>query len=220
MQSRFHLVSIVVATLATFSAAALGQASQQGVTLNTPYTKSHGGELISGDFKVDPRMPQVVFPAQALVKDDILSVQPLRLADNEYLVVQECATADCRMAHVVRVWNAGGAVGMGAGNGAIQRSPDRIWIKHQNKYFIWLQRMPELVRACDTCAQWFQSFEPFSPPMTLYPSGQEAAANRELLEATPPQVEPVVQQMHEGTTFVVRFEGGATVRIRRMHAAG
>lgn len=176
--------------------------------------------MISGNFRVDLRLPQVVFPAEARVKDDILSVQPLRLADNEYLVVQECATADCRMAHVVRVWNVDGAVGMADGNGPIQHAPNRIWIKHENKYFIWLHRMPEIVRTCDACALWFQSLEAFSPPMTLYPSGQEVAANRMLLEARPPQAVPVVKQTHEGSTFVVRFEGGATVRIRRMHAAG
>ena len=58
---------------------------------------------ISGNFKVDPRMPYLAFPALALVKDDILSVQPIRLNDSEYLVLQECAAPDCSRAHVVRV---------------------------------------------------------------------------------------------------------------------
>ncbi|HJU08849.1 MAG TPA: hypothetical protein VJ727_10265, partial [Rhodanobacteraceae bacterium] len=47
--------------------------------IGSPYIEHHGGYVISGDFKVDPRMPYVVFPANALVKDDILSVQPIRL---------------------------------------------------------------------------------------------------------------------------------------------
>lgn len=213
-------LALPATVLLMFCSLASAQTELPGVTVTAPYTKSYGGYLISGNFRVDPRMPQVVFPADALVKDDILSVQPLRLADNEYLVVQECASADCRMAHIVRVWNVDGAVGMSDGNGPIQHAPDRIWIKHENKYFIWLQRMPEITRACDACALWFQSFQSLSPPMTLYPTGQEAAANRALLEARPPQAVPVVQQTHEGATFVVRFEGGATVRIRRMHAAG
>jgi hypothetical protein len=42
-----------------------------GVTVTAPYTKSYGGYVISGNFRVDPRMPQVVFPAEAMVKDDI-----------------------------------------------------------------------------------------------------------------------------------------------------
>ncbi|WP_157956644.1 hypothetical protein [Dyella sp. C11] len=29
----------------------------------------------------------------------------------------------------------------------------------------------------------------------------------------------VVQQTHEGSTYVVTYEGGSTVRVRRMHAA-
>ena len=36
-----------------------------GITVTAPYTSLHGGYLISGDFKVDPRMTSVVFPAQA-----------------------------------------------------------------------------------------------------------------------------------------------------------
>src|SRR6185312_10427589 len=65
---------------------ASAQTNLPGITVTAPYTSTHGGYLMSGDFKVDPRMPQVVFPAQALVKDDILSVQPIHLADDEYLV--------------------------------------------------------------------------------------------------------------------------------------
>lgn len=189
------------------------QTELPGVTVTAPYTTSHGGYLISGNFKVDPRMPTVVFPAEALVQDDILSVQPVHLGENEYVVLQECATADCHMAHVVRVWNVDGAIG------TVQNSDWRVWIKHQNKYFIWMQRMPALQGRCFDCASHFIAFEPFSPPMTLQPMGQEAASNRSLLTAHPPQAVPVVQQVHEGSTFVVHFEGGATVRIRRMHAA-
>src|SRR6185312_13751299 len=99
---------------------ASAQTNLPGITVTAPYTSMHGGYLISGDFKVDPRMPQVVFPAQALVKDDILSVQPIHLADDEYLVLQECATADCSQAAIVRVWDAGACDHAGAE----QREPD------------------------------------------------------------------------------------------------
>ncbi|MBU6247169.1 MAG: hypothetical protein KGN77_05385 [Xanthomonadaceae bacterium] len=189
------------------------QSSLPGVTVTAPYTRSHGGYVISGDFRVDARMPTVVFPAQALVKDDILNVQPVHLADDEYLVLQECASADCRLAHVVRVWNADGAVGW------VPQSPWRVWIRHENKYFIWMQRMPVIQSDCLGCASHFVAFQSFSPPMTLHPTGAEVANNRALLRERPPRVVPVVRQVHEGATFVVRFEGGATVRIQRMHAA-
>ncbi|MEW5835161.1 MAG: hypothetical protein AB1832_08880 [Pseudomonadota bacterium] len=194
--------------------AATGQTSLPGVTVTAPYTRTHGGYVISGDFRVDARMPTVVFPAQALVKDDILSVQPVHLNDDEYLVLQECATADCRTAHVVRVWNADGAVG------PIRHSESRVWIRHENKYFIWMQRMPVIQGGCMGCASHFVAFKPFSPPMTLVPVGMEVANNRASLESMPSQAVPVVNQAHEGATFVVHFQGGSTVRIQRMHAAG
>lgn len=187
-----------------------------GITVTAPYTSVHGGYLISGDFKVDPRMPSVVFPAQPLVKDDILSIQPLRLADNEYLVLQECARADCREAHVVRVWNAAGATDP-AGNSA-----DRIWIQHENKYFIWLKRFPWEASAigCAQCGTGFSAFRQLSPPLVLIPVGTLAAYNRKALlaaETTAPVA--VESHKHEGPTFVVTFKGGSTVRIKRMHAA-
>ena len=200
--------------LAAFPASA--QTNLPGITVTAPYTSTHGGYLISGDFKVDPRMPQVVFPAQALVKDDILSVQPIHLADDEYLVLQECARADCSEAFIVRVWNAGGATGF------VQSSENRIWIKHENKYFIWLKRLPWIssMAGCQSCGSRFTSFVRVSPPLTLIPDGQAAAYHRKALaaaEAADPI--PVQSQKHEGSTFVVTFEGGSTVRIRRMHAA-
>ena len=194
--------------------AATGQASLPGVTVTAPYTRTHGGYVVSGDFRVDARMPTVVFPAQALVKDDILSVQPVHLNDDEYLVLQECATADCRTAHLVRVWNADGAVG------PVRHSESRVWIRHENKYFILMQRMPAIRGGCTGCASHFVAFQPLSPPMTLVPVGMEVANNRALLDSMPPQAVPVVKQVHEGATFVVRFQGGSTVRIQRMHAAG
>lgn len=187
-----------------------------GITVTAPYTTEHGGYLISGDFKVDPRMPSVVFPAQPLVKDDILSIQPLRLADNEYLVLQECARTDCSEAHIVRVWNADGATDA-AGN-----SEDRIWIKHENKYFIWLKRLPWQASAmsCGRCGNRFSSFRQMSPPLILIPVGALAAYNRKaLLAAETAAPIPVESQKHEGSTFVVTFKGGSTVRIKRMHAA-
>lgn len=96
--------------MAMLSICAAAQSDLPGVTVTAPaYTSHYGGYVITGDFKVDPRMPQVVFPAQPLVKDDILSVQPMHLTDDEYLVLQECFSAECRQAALVRVWNAFGA---------------------------------------------------------------------------------------------------------------
>lgn len=185
-----------------------------GMTVTAPYTRNYGGYVISGDFKVDPRMPTVVFPTKALVKGDILSVRPMHLNDDEYLVLQECAVADCRTAHLVRVWSAGG------GLGAVQNSEMRVRIKHENKYFIWMQRLPEMPFSdCEWCNTRFTRFRPFSPPMTLEPIGQLAAFHQTELNASKHPPLPVQSQTHEGSTFVVTYRGGSTVRIQRMHAA-
>lgn len=204
----------VLAQSSSAASSAPSTADLPGVTVTAPYTRNYGGYVISGDFKVDPRMPTVVFPAKALVKDDILSVRPVHLNDDEYLVLQECAVADCRMAHVVRVWNAGG------GLGAIQNSEMRIWIKHENKYFIWMQRLPEIpIADCVGCNTRFTRFQPFSPPMTLEPIGDLAAHHQTELDASANGPVPVATEKHEGSTYVVTYKGGATVRIQRMHAA-
>jgi hypothetical protein len=75
---------LIASGLVLASLTASAQTSLPAVNVTAPsYLSQHGGYLISGDFKVDPRMPSVVFPAQALVKDDILSIEPVHLQDNE-----------------------------------------------------------------------------------------------------------------------------------------
>jgi hypothetical protein len=184
------------------------------VTVTAPYTTAHGGYVISSDFRVDPRMPTVVFPAQALVKDDILSIKPVHLNDDEYLVLQECAVADCSQASLVRVWNSLGATG------SVRLSESRIWIQHENKYFIWMRKLPEIaLNACGTCGTHFTQFDGLSPPMTLYPTGELARQFRNgLADVADAEPIPVESQSHEGSEFVIRFKGGSVVRIKRMHA--
>lgn len=206
--------SIALLTLC-LCASALHASAQTATTLpritviGSQYTEHHGGYVISGDFKVDLRMPYVVFPARALVKDDILSVQPVRLNDNEYLVLQECAAADCSRAHLVRVWGHTGALT------AVGNSDYRVWIRHENKYFIWLMRLPDI-----SSPMGFTQFSLISPPLTLIPAGREAALYRfELQDEKISHPVPVKSSRHEGATFIVTYAGGSVVRIRRMHAA-
>ena len=179
------------------------------------YTESHGGYLVSGDFRTDPRMPGVVFPATALVEGDVLSIEPQYLNGNDYVVLQECASDDCSTSRIVRVWSSVPGHPIGGGNDR------RIQIPHENKYWIWAKRLPEISRPdCDTCSTRFTSFERYGPPMTITPTGEEARYHRTELDAvagTDPL--PVTKQQHEGSTFVITFAGGSTVRIRRMHAA-
>jgi hypothetical protein len=198
-------------TIACLPGLALAQKSLPPVQVTAPaYTSHHGGYLISGDFKVDSRMPTIVFPSQPLVADDVLSVQPVYLADDDYLVVQECASADCSRASLVRAWHPGGVAT------EIQNDPYRILIKHENKYWIWVKHLP---LSASVGRHFYTRFEPFSPPMVLMPSGELAAYNHEaLLAAENEDPVQVKTQAHEGSTFVVTYQDGSIVRIRRMHA--
>jgi len=179
------------------------------------YTESHGGYLVSGDFKTDPRMPGVVFPATALVEGDVLSIEPQYLNGNDYVVLQECASDDCSTSRIVRVWSSVEGHPIGGGNDR------RILIPHENKYWIWAKRLPEISHPdCDACATHFTSFVRLGPPMTITPNGEEVRYHRdELAAAAKADPLPVTKQEHEGSTFVATFAGGSTVRIRRMHAA-
>lgn len=206
-------------SLVIFASVVMGVSAQTTlprVDVTAPaYITHHGGYVISGNFRIDPRMPNLVFPARALVKDDILSVQPVHLTDDEYLVLQECATSDCSEARLVRVWNADGAAT------AYGNSENRIWITHENKYWIWLQRLPDLSgHECTGCGFHYHRFALLSPPMTLVPTGQLAAATSERLRVAESRGPvPVQAQLHESSIFVVTFQGGSTVRLKRMHAA-
>ncbi|APG03311.1 hypothetical protein BJI69_04895 [Luteibacter rhizovicinus DSM 16549] len=179
------------------------------------YTESHGGYLVSGDFRTDPRMPGVVFPATALVEGDVLSIEPQYLNGNDYVVLQECASDDCSTSRIVRVWSSVEGHPIGG------RNDRRILIPHENKYWIWAKRLPEISHPdCDTCATHFTSFVRLGPPMTITPNGEEVRYHRSELEAAASADPlPVTKQEHEGSTFVITFAGGSTVRIRRMHAA-
>jgi hypothetical protein len=217
--------ALIASSLALASFAALAQTSLPAVEVNAPpYSSEKGGYLISGDFKVDPRMSTVVFPAQALVKGDILSIEPVHLQDNEYLVLQECASTDCREASLVRYWSSDDIGGNDARH-------NRVWITHENKYFIWLKRLPEVSgQSCGQgwfkfdstttkCGGHFTSFQQLSPPLMLIPSGELAAYHQEAIQkATLEDPVQVAQQMHDGSTYVVTYEGGSIVRVRRMHA--
>ena len=130
------------------------------------------------------------------------------MQDDEYFVLQECASADCTQAHILRVWNAYGALGF-----TVQQ-PDRVRIPHEGKFFMWMQRfpMPGGLGA-------FTGYEPVSPPLVLYPTGTAELFHAiDLKAAQEHGPVRVVSSTHDGSSFVLRFEGGTSVLIQRMHA--
>jgi len=173
------------------------------------WEERHGGYLISSNFQVDPHMSAVVYPAEPFQKDDILSVRLTQIKDDEYFVLQECITPDCTQAQILRVWTARGALGITA------HQQDRVWIPHEGKFFMWMQRFPMSGFRSGT----FTGYEAFSPPLVLNPTGTpeqfHATDVKAAQERGPVRV---VSSDHDGSSFVLRFEGGTAVLIQRMHA--
>lgn len=169
----------------------------------------HGGYVVSSNFEVDPRMAAVVYPAEPLRKDDILSVHFTHMDRDDYFVLQECATLDCTQARILRVWNADGPVGVTA------HQAERVWIPHEGKFFMWMQRFP----MSGFSAGPFTGFEVSSPPLVLKPTGtpdQFQATDVAAAQQRGPV--KVAYSRHDGASFLLRFEGGTTVLIQRMHA--
>jgi hypothetical protein len=171
--------------------------------------EQHGGYVISSDFQVDPKMSAVIFPTVALSEGDLLSVQPLRFADDEYLVLQECVSADCIHAQILRVWGP-----FGATTGV--HDPNRLIISHDGKYFLWMAKI-EAGTAPPGAGRWFREFEKFGSPLVLEPIGQLSAYSKPQIEAAqsagPVRVRSAERQ---GSSFVATFETGTVVRLKRM----
>ncbi|KRA50875.1 hypothetical protein ASD72_17720 [Pseudoxanthomonas sp. Root630] len=192
----------------------MAQTELPGVVVTAkPHTTVRGGYEVSGDFKVDPRMPYVVFAAQPLVAGDILKVQPIHLGDDAYLVLQECASPDCSLARVVRVWSPLGSTAHGG-------KEDQVRIQHENKYFLWLKKLPGFFSPpCFGCSTHYGSFKYESPPLVLVPTGTLAAYAGKRLEL-PEYVDPipVESHRHDGTYFHVTYAGGTRIRVQRLRA--
>lgn len=169
-----------------------------------PHEESHGGYLISGNFKVDDHLRAVIFPAEAFKQDDIIDVQIIQMLHDEYFVLQECISVDCTQAQIVRVWNAQGALGVNFHN------PFRLWIPHEGKYFFWLQQFPM------PDGYQFTAYQRFSPPLVLNPEGSADAFHSTNVEAAQTGGPTLVRQTEfEGASFVATFVSGSAVRVKR-----
>lgn len=183
------------------------------VVHGSPWERQFGGYIRSSNFAVNPKLPYMVYPASALEHRDVLSIHPLILQDNEYLVLQECVTPSCNEAKIIRLWNTNGVMAQS------NRDTSEVIIPHKARYFIWLKRLPEAAfnPTCETCDTHFDSFHLISPPLTLIPNGQLAAYYQDELgqAAREPPVK-VVSEKHEGSVYVVTFASGSQVRMQRL----
>ena len=172
-----------------------------------------GGYVISSNFNVDPKMSAVIFPAEPFQKGDIFDFRTVRMSDDEYFVLQECASSDCVQAHILQVWTRHGALGL------TSRDPNRFWIPHEGKIFMFMQRFPMSGGGREE-GSTFSGYEPSSPPLILNPTGtpdQFRACDVKAAQEKGPV--KVIASEHDGSQMKLRFEGGATVFIQRMRAA-
>jgi hypothetical protein len=202
-----------IATATALAVLALNVTAQTvlpGVDVRAPkWEERHGGYVISGNFEVDTHMSAVVYPAEPFQKDDIVNVKLMHMKDDEYFVLQECIVADCTQARIVRAWNAYGALDVTA------HVPDRVWIPHEGKFFMWMQRFPMIGSRGP-----FTGYEPVSPPLVFNPTGSpEQFHSCDVKAAQEKGPVKVLSSTHDGSSFVLRFDGGTSVLIQRMHAA-
>lgn len=170
----------------------------------------HGGYVISSNFNVDPKMSAVIFPAEPFQPGDIFDFRTVGMGDDEYFVLQECASADCTQGHVLQVWTKNGALGL------IGRNPNRFWIPHEGKIFMFMQRFP----MSGMRERTFSGYEPDSPPLVLNPTGtpqQFRACDVKAAQEKGPV--KVVAAEHDGSQMKLRFASGSTIFIQRMRAA-
>ncbi len=204
---RQHLALIPLAVFAI--APARAQTTLPSVDVTAPYTQLHGGYAVSSNFALDPKMSAVIYPKDPLQKDDIVWVKTQNMKDDEYFVLQECSIADCTMGHILRVWTKNGAIGTN------YHDPYRVFIPHEGKFFMWMQRFPS-----GGSIPAFSGFEAFSPPLVLNPTGN--AEQFQVIDVQAAQEkgpEKVTSVDHNGMDFVVHYESGTALFVQRMHAA-
>jgi hypothetical protein len=113
------------------------------------------------------------------------------------------------MGHILRVWTKHGAMGTN------YHDPNRVFIPHEGKFFMWMQRF-----ASPGSVPAFSGFEAFSPPLVLNPTGN--AGQFQVIDVQAAQEkgpEKVVSTDHDGMDYVIRYESGTVVFVQRMHAA-
>jgi len=88
-----------------------------------------------------------------------LSIRPLRLNNDEYLVLQSGTSPECTEPQVVRAWNASGHMGPDP------VTSNKIPITRDNTYMLWMQRIST------KGGKSFSLYERHSPALVFIPAG-------------------------------------------------
>jgi hypothetical protein len=171
------------------------------------FTPQFGGYLVSTDFRIDNDSHAVIYlPAEAR-SGDLLSIRPLRLNNDEYLILQKCNSPDCTQAQVVRAWNALGHMGHDL------ITSNKIRIETGASYMLWMQRIST------QGGNSFSLYKQNSPPLVLIPEGPpELFEASDLLGAREHGPTRIQKSYVAGTAFITKFEGGSVVRLQLLRA--
>jgi hypothetical protein len=174
----------------------------------TQFSSQYGGYRVSTDFTVDGKDHTVISLPVGARPGDLLSIRPLRLNSDEYLILQKCKSPDCTEATVVRAWNALGHMHPDSSNS------DKIPIKAGARYMLWMQRIST------PGSYTFSLYERKSPPLVFTPAGSpETISVSDLTGARKRGPTPIGRSSKEGGVFIAKFEGGSVVRMKLLRVA-
>jgi hypothetical protein len=174
----------------------------------TQFSSQFGGYQASTDFTVDSKDHAVISLPVGARPGDLLSIRPLRLNNDEYLILQKCSSPDCTEATVVRAWNALGHMG------PYPMTSNKIPIARDATYMLWMQRIST------KGGKSFSLYERNSPALVFIPAGSaETFLASDLADAGKRGPTRVDRFSKESGAFIAKFEGGSVVQMKLLRAA-
>jgi hypothetical protein len=193
--------------LLLFGALATWAATTSGAE-KAPFSSQHGGYLVSTDFSVDNKDHTVISLPVGARPGDLLSIRPLRLNNDEYLILQRCKLPGCTETQVVRAWNASGHMGPDL------VTSNKIPIARDTTYMLWMQRIST------QGGNSFSLYERNSPALVFIPAGSaEIFEASDLAGARKRGPTPIDRSSQESGVFTAKFEGGSVVRMKLLRRA-
>ena len=171
------------------------------------FAPQFGGYLVSTDFRIDSNNHAVIYLPVEARSGDLLSIRPLRLNNNEYLILQKCDSPDCTRARVVRAWNALGRMGHDL------LMSNKIPIESGARYMLWMQHIST------QGGYSFSLYKENSPPLVLIPEGPpELFEASDLLGAREHGPTRIQKSYVAGMAFMTKFDGGSVVKLQLLRA--
>jgi hypothetical protein len=173
-----------------------------------PFSYQYGGYWVSTDFTVDSKDHTVISLPIGARPGDLLSIRPLRLNNDEYLILQKCKLPGCTDAQVVRAWNAAGHMGPDP------VTSNKIPIARDTIYMLWMQRIST------KGGNSFSLYERNSPALVFIPAGSPEIFQASDLAGARKHGPTRIDRSSQGSgVFTAKFEGGSVVRMKMLRRA-